>query len=49
LQSIEEGTAKMMDGSACKIIGIGTINIKGEMGWCILCGRFGMSRRYGTI
>ena len=28
----EEGIAKMMDGSACKVIGIGTINVASRDG-----------------
>jgi len=40
----EEGNVKMVDGSACEVIGTGTINVTGiyEM-------VSGMSRRHGTI
>lgn len=32
----EEETVKMVDDSACKVISIGTVKIKGKIGRCVL-------------
>ena len=45
----EEGTFKMVDGSACEIIGTGTVKVTEKMGKCVLWRQSGMSRRQATI
>ena len=39
----EEGTVKMVNGSACEIIGIRTVKITGRDGWRVLWRRSGVS------
>ena len=39
----EEETAKMMDDSACKVIGTGTVNVTERDGTCMLWRWFGIS------
>ena len=36
LAAKEEGTIKIVDGSVCEVIGIGTVKVTKEMGRCML-------------
>jgi len=45
----EQGTIKMVDDSACEVIGTGTVKVKKEIGRCMLWRRSGMSQRHTII
>ena len=45
----EEWTVKMVDGSACEVIGTGKLRLQEEMGQYMLWRLSGMSRRHGAI
>ena len=45
----EEGTVKMVDGSACEVIDIRTVKVTERDGMVHALERSGMSLRHGTI
>jgi len=49
LAAKEKGIVKMVDGSACEVIGTGTERLQKEIGRCMLWRQSGMSRRHATI